>query len=150
MEYRRQTHAVFYIRYHLVISTKFRRKLFKGGIGRYLTVLVRSIQRQHPEIEILEVNTDLDHVHILLSVAPKVSISQAVGVIKANTARMLKHKFPFLVAGYFDTDTIWSIGYFVSTVGINEQAIKKYIDLQGKEDSGQAKLVFRDATGGSP
>jgi|SRR3990172_10563924 len=142
MEYRRQTHAVFYIRYHLVISTKFRRKLFKGGIGRYLTVLVRSIQRQHPEIEILEVNTDLDHVHILLSVAPKVSISQAVGVIKANTARMLKRKFPFLVAGYFDTDTIWSIGYFVSTVGINEQAIKKYIDLQGKEDSGQAQLVL--------
>ena len=142
MEYRRQTHAVFYIRYHLVISTKFRRKLFKGGIGRYLTVLVRSIQRQHPEIEILEVNTDLDHVHILLSVAPKVSISQAVGVIKANTARMLKRKFPFLVAGYFDTDTIWSIGYFVSTVGINEQAINKYIDLQGKEDSGQAQLVL--------
>ncbi|MFH0831183.1 MAG: IS200/IS605 family transposase [Parcubacteria group bacterium] len=150
MEYRRQTHAVFYIRYHLVISTKFRRKLFKGDIGHYLAALVRSIQRKHPEIEILEVNTDLDHVHILLSVAPKVSIAQAVSVIKANTARLLKRKFPFMSEGYFDNDTIWSIGYFVSTVSLNEQVIKRYIDIQGKEDSGQAQLVLRDATGGSP
>lgn len=150
MEYRRQTHAIFYIRYHLVISTKFRRKLFKGGIGRYLTFIIRSLQRKHPEIEIIEVNTDLDHVHLLISIAPKVSISQAVSTIKANTARMLKRKFPFMSEGYFDNDTIWSIGYFVSTIGLNEETIKHYIDQQGKEDSGQAKLVLRDATGGSP
>ena len=150
MEYRRQTHAVFHIRYHLVLSTKFRRKLFKGGIGRYVTYLIRSIQRRHPEIEIIEVNTDLDHVHLLLGVAPKLSVADAVGIIKANTARMLKRKFPFMSEGYFDNDTIWSIGYFVSTVGINEQIIKRYIDLQGREDSGQARLVFPDATGGSP
>jgi putative transposase len=142
MQYRRQSHAVYYTRYHLVFSTKFRRKLLKAGIGRYFTYLVRGLERQHPELQILEVNTDEDHVHILLSLAPKVSIATAVKTIKANTARQLKAKFPFLVTGYFDQQTIWSIGYFVSTVGINEATIKKYIELQGQEDSGQAELVL--------
>ena len=140
--YQRQTHAVYHTRYHIVFTTKFRRKLLKGGIGRYLCVLVKSLQRQHPEIQIIEVNTDEDHIHVLCSIAPKVSIAQAVNIMKVNTARMLKKKFPFLVYGYFDSETIWSIGYFVSTVGINEAIIKKYIDMQGKEDSGQAQLVL--------
>jgi putative transposase len=142
MDYRRQTHAVFYTRYHLVFTTKFRRKLLKGGMGRYLTYLVRGIQRHCPEIEIIEVNTDEDHVHILLSIAPKLAVSDAVKIIKSNTARQLKAKFPFLVHGYFDTDRIWSIGYFVSTIGIQESVIQKYIELQGREDSGQARLVL--------
>jgi putative transposase len=140
MEYRRQTHAVYHTRYHIVFSTKFRRKLLKGGMGRYMAKLVKGIERDHPEIHIVEVNTDEDHIHILCSIAPKVSVAQAVGVIKANTAREMKKKFPFLVTGYFDKQTIWSIGYFVSTVGITESIVKRYIDMQGKEDSGQAKL----------
>ena len=140
--YRRQTHAVYHTRYHIVFTTKFRRKLLKSGIGRYLCVLVTSLQRQHPEIKIIEVSTDVDHIHILCSIAPKLSVAQAVNIIKANTARMLKKKFPFLVQGYFDKETIWSVGYFVSTVGIDESTIKKYIEMQGKEDSGQAQLVL--------
>ena len=142
MDYNRQSHAVYHTRYHIVFTTKFRRKLFKGGIGRYLTFLVRGLQRRHPELQIIEVNTDEDHVHLLLSIAPKLSVASAVNIIKANTARQLKAKFPFLVSGYFDQQTIWSVGYFVSTVGINEAIIKKYIELQGREDSGQATLVL--------
>jgi putative transposase len=142
MEYRRQTHAVFHTRYHIVFTTKFRRKLFKRGIGQYLKRLVFGLQRQHPELHIIEVNANEDHIHILLSIAPKLSVANAVGIIKANTARQLKKKFPFLVTGYFDTQTIWSIGYFVSTVGITESVVQKYIEMQGKEDSGQAKLVL--------
>jgi putative transposase len=142
MDYQRQNHAVFYTRYHLVFTTKFRRKLLKGGMGKYLTYLVKSLNRRHPELRILEVNTDEDHIHILLSIAPKVSVADAVRIIKANTARMMKRKFPFLVTGYFDNQAIWSVGYFVSTVGLNESTIKKYIELQGQEDSGQAQLVL--------
>jgi len=78
--------------------------------------------------------------HILLSVAPKVSLSQAVSVIKANTARDMREKFPFLNRIYWGTDGIWSIGYFISTVGVNEQTIRHYIEQQGREDSGQAEL----------
>lgn len=111
-------------------------------MGKYLTFLIKGVQRRYPEIQVLEVNTDEDHVHILVSVAPKLSISDTVRIIKSNTARAMKKKFPFLEHGYFDSNTIWSIGYFVSTVGINESVIKQYIELQGKEDSGQAKLAL--------
>lgn len=73
---------------------------------------------------------------------PKIAVSKAVGIIKSNSAKALKEKFPFLKKTYWSTDGIWSEGYFVSTVGINESTIRKYIEQQGREDSGQAKLVF--------
>lgn len=142
MDYNRQSHAVYYIRYHLVISTKFRRKILNGGMGKYLTYLVKNVTRRHPELEIIEVNTDVDHVHILLGIAPKMPVCDAVSIIKTVTAVQLKKKFLFLINGYWDTDTIWSIGYFVSTVGLNEQVIARYIEFQGREDSGQAKLAL--------
>jgi putative transposase len=143
MEYYRQNHAVYYTRYHVVWTTKFRRKILKGGMGKYLTYLVKGLMRRHPELHIIEVNTDEDHIHILLSIAPKVSVSDAVRIIKSNTARMMKQKFPFLVTGYFDNQAIWSVGYFVSTVGLTEKVIQKYCELQGQEDTGQAKLVLK-------
>ncbi len=125
-----------------MFTTKFRRKLIKGGMGRYLCYLVKSLERQHPEIQIIESNTDEDHIHILVSIAPKISVADVVKIIKANTARMMKKKFPFITSGYWHNDMMWSIGYFVSTVGINETVIQKYIEMQGKEDSGQAELGF--------
>lgn len=140
MKYNRTGHAVFYIRYHLVISTKYRRKIFKGGMADYLKLKVQDVQRFHPEIVIHKVNTDEDHAHILLSIAPRLALSQAVSLIKANSAREMRTKFPFLDKVYWGTDGIWSIGYFISTVGVNENIIKGYIEQQGREDSGQAEL----------
>jgi len=70
------------------------------------------------------------------------SVGKAVGIIKQNTARELKQKFPFLKQVYWGTEAVWSEGYFASTVGTNESIIKRYIENQGKEETGQAKLVF--------
>ena len=67
-------------------------------------------------------------------------VGEVVGVIKSNTSKGLKQKFPFLKEVYWGTDGVWSDGYFVSTVGINEKIIRKYIEQQGEEDSGQAEL----------
>ena len=111
-------------------------------MGRYCNYLVKSLERQHPELHIIEVNTDEDHIHILLSIAPKVAVAEAVRIIKSNTARMLKAKFPFLATGYFDKQAIWSIGYFISTIGLTEAIIQRYIKQQGDEDSGRAQLVM--------
>ena len=114
----------------------------RDGFGEYLKKLVIGLGRQNPEIEIIEVNTDVDHMHILLSMPPKLSISEVVKILKAKTGSAMRQKFPFLDKVYWGTDGIWSIGYFVSTVGINESTIRKYVQMQGKEDSGQAKLEF--------
>jgi len=142
MEYRKQAHAVYYTRYHIVISTKYRRKVLKAGIGEYLKKKVRQISTFHPEIEILEVNTDLDHIHLVMSIPPKFSVSHVVSMVKANTGATMRKRFPFLDKVYWGVEGIWSIGYFVSTTGINEATIRKYVQRQGEEDSGQAKLEF--------
>ncbi len=142
MEYKKQAHAVYYARYHIVVSTKYRRKVLKGGIGEYLKRKVLQVGKFHPEIEMLEVNTHLDHIHLVVSIPPKLSVSQVVNMIKANTGHSMRKKFPFLDKVYWGVNGIWSTGYFVSTVGINEETIRKYVQKQGLEDSGQAKLEF--------
>ena len=103
---------------------------------------LKQVKEYYPEIDILKINHDIDHVHILAVIPPKMSVSKVVGILKSNTSKYLKKKFAFLKKVYWGTDGIWSDGYFVSTVGINEEIIKNYIDQQGKEDSGQAKLVL--------
>ena len=142
MEYKKQAHAVYYTKYHVVVSTKYRRKIFKKGVGEYLKKIMFDISKYHPEVEILEVNTDLDHMHFLVSIPPKYAVSKIIGKIKANTGYKLRQKYKFLDQVYWGVEGIWSIGYFVSTVGINESVIRKYIENQEQEDSGQAKLEF--------
>ena len=88
----------------------------------------------------MEANTEPDHLHVLVSIPPKMSISSFVNILKTNTANGLKKKFEFLKHVYWGTESIWSIGFFVSTIGINENIIRKYIEMQEKEDTGQAKL----------
>ena len=101
---------------------------------------MKDIRDHYPEIDVLEIGHEGDHVHMLISIPPKMSVGRVVGIIKANTSRRLKEKFSFLKDVYWGTDGIWSDGYFVSTVGINEQVIQRYIAYQGQEDSGQAQL----------
>ena len=142
MEYRKQAHAVYYTPYHIVISTKYRRKILRGGVGVYLEKSVYQITKRYPDIEIKEVKTDIDHIHILVVIPPKYSVSEIVRIIKANTGKKMREKFQHLNNVYWGVKGIWSIGYFVSTVGIDKETVKNYIRMQGKEDSGQAKLEF--------
>ncbi|MCD4830582.1 MAG: IS200/IS605 family transposase [Anaerohalosphaeraceae bacterium] len=142
MDYKKQGHCVYYTCYHLVISTKYRKEILKAGLGEYLQENVFQITRFNPEIEIREVNSHLDHLHMVLTIPPKMSISSVVSMIKANTSRKMRKRFPILNKVYWGTDGIWSRGYFVSTVGINETTIRKYVQKQGEEDSGQALLEF--------
>ena len=140
MRYRKQAHAVYYCQYHLVLPTKYRRKVFNEGVFAYFEIKLKEINQYYPEIGFENVNHDIDHVHFLVSVPPKMSVGSVVRIIKANTAKSMKRKFPFLKELYWGSDGIWSDGYFVSTVGVNEEVIKKYIDNQGKEDAGQTIL----------
>ena len=96
-----------------------------------------------PEVVILEMNHDKDHIHLLLSIPPKMRVSDVVRYIKSQTGRLMRRRFDYMRKAYYGTDGIWSDGYFVSTVGINELVIRKYIEKQGQEDSGQAQLELR-------
>ena len=140
MEYKKQTNCVYKCDYHIVISTKYRKKIINEGVFEFVKIKLKEIRKYHPEIEYKEINQDEDHIHILISIPPKMSVGSVVRKMKSNTAREVKKRFKFLKKVYWGTESIWSKGYFVSTVGIDEKIIKRYIEFQGKEDSGQAKL----------
>lgn len=140
MEYRKQAHAVYYCKYHMVLVTKYRRRAFNNGVFAYLEYKLKEINKYYPEVVFEKVNHDVDHVHFLISIPPKMSVGSVVRIIKANTSKGMKQKFNHLKELYWGTDGIWSDGYFVSTVGSNEETIASYVENQGKEDTGQAML----------
>jgi putative transposase len=143
MEFSKQAHCVYYARYHLVFCTKYRRKLLKNGLDSYLRQCLNGVMRQYPDLQIHEANTDLDHVHLLVTIPPRMSVSKAVNLLKTNASRSMRKKYAFIRTMYGKQGVpLWSDGYFVSTIGVNEEIIRKYIEHQGAEDGGQAKLVF--------
>ena len=96
MKFKKQSHCVYRCEYHLVVTTKYRRKIFNSGVFAYFETKLQEVRKRYPEIEFLEVNHDEDHVHLLLSIPPKMSAGSVVRIIKANTSRGVKKKFPFL------------------------------------------------------
>ena len=141
MRYRKQAQCVYYARYHVIFVTKYRRKALKEGMGSFCVGILRRICRNYPDLVLYDAKTDEDHVHLLISIPPKWSVSGAVNVLKTNSSRAMRRKFRFLNDQLYDRHVgFWSDGYFVSTVGVDENQIQKYIQLQGAEDSGQTQF----------
>ena len=93
-----------------------------------------------PGTEIIEQNIQIDHIHTIMIIPPKYAVSDVVGFMKGKTASELRKKFVWLKKVYWKENIIWSPGYFVSTVGIDEAIIIRYVRWQQSHDSGQAKL----------
>lgn len=142
MELRRQAHCVYRCMYHVVWIPRYRFEVLVNGVDKYLLIKLDEVRKHYPEIEYIERNIRQDHVHILVSFPPKYSISEVVQIMKANTSKALKEKFGFLKKRYWGKEGIWSVGYFVSTVGLDEEKIKRYVRYQEKEDLGQTKFAF--------
>ena len=140
VQVRKLSHCAFHCNYHIVLVTKYRKEIFKNRTFEYFRIKLQEIRKYYPVVEIEEVNHDKDHVHLLLSIPPTMSVGKVINIIKSNTAKKIRDKFPFLRQVYYGTSGIWSDGYFVSTVGLNESMIRKYIQLQQNEDTGQTKF----------
>ena len=140
MEFRKQAHTTYYTRYHLVFVTKYRRKVLRAGMGAFCASVMKRVTTHYPDIVLIEVNTDDDHIHLLVSIPPKMSVSKAVNLLKTNSARVMRQKFSIIQKVYDRHIGFWSDGYFVSTVGVNEEQIRKYIEHQGEEDSAGTRI----------
>ncbi len=140
MQLKRSAHSVYQAQYHIVWVTRYRRNILVRGLSQYLKTKLLEVERYYPDWELKTNGIARDHLHIYMVIPPKYSVSQVVETLKKNTSRHLRKKFRFLDKVYWDTGGIWSRGYFVSTVGINEEVIRKYVEMRGKEDTGQAKL----------
>ena len=135
-------HTVYRAEYHIVWIPKYRRRILNPGVAGYFRKLFPKWIGEMPGCEVIEQNIRLDHIHTVMVIPPKYAVSAVVGRIKQASARELREKFPWIGRVYWKERLVWSPGYFVSTVGINEAQIIRYVKWQQRQDSGQAELEF--------
>jgi len=136
--YKRHNKTLFL--YHLVIPLKYRRGIISENIGKSLKEICLEISERF-EINFLEIGYELDHVHYLVQSIPSMNVSEIIRILKSITARELFRKHPEIKEKLWGGN-LWTSGYYANTVGQygNEEVIRKYVEMQGKEDTGQAKL----------
>ena len=140
METRLSGHGAYRTEYHIVWIPKYRRRILNPGVGGYIRKLFLIVLRKMPGCEILEQNIQVDHIHLIMVIPPRYAVSDVIGEIKQYTAKKIREKFAWLEEVYWRERVVWSPGYFVSTVGLDEKQIIEYVKWQGGQDSGQAKL----------
>ncbi len=135
-------HTKWMCKYHIVFTTKYRRKIIYNQYGASLQEIIKRLC-SYKGVEIIEGHMMPDHVHLLLSIPPKISVSSFMGYLKGKRALMIFDKHANLKYK-FGNRHFWSEGYYVSTVGLNEATIKKYIQEQEKHDIALDKLSVRE------
>jgi putative transposase len=115
---------------------KYRRRVLKGDVKEFVAKRMHCIEEHRPDIEIERFSIQTDHVHLVIIILPRYSESDIVGKMKANTSREVRKQFEW-VRKMYRRNEFWSPGFFSSTVGINEEVIKRYVEFQEKVDKGK-------------
>jgi putative transposase len=141
-DWQSQAHVKWECKYHVVILPKYRKKALYGRLRRHIGKILRDLCRQK-EIELVEGKAMADHIHMLLSVPPRYSIAMTVGYLKGKSAIRI-HRELMKMQGTLFGRSFWSRGYCVSTVGLDEAAIRQYIQEQEQHqrDQDQGELDF--------
>ena len=140
--YRSLNHTKWACQYHVVFIPKYRKKAIYGELRGYLGEVLRRLAQQR-ESEVEEGHLLVDHVHMLLSIPPKHSVAQVIGYIKGKSAIHIAREFAGRPRNFVGQH-FWARGYFVSTVGRDEQAIRTYIQDQELEDRRQDQLRLEE------
>lgn len=126
------SHTRWECKYHIVWIPKYRKKTLFGELRKYLGQVFRDLARSR-ESEVIEGHLLSDHVHMLISIPPKYSVAQVIGYIKGKSAIHVARNYMGQKRN-FTGHQFWARGYFVSTVGRDEKAVREYIQAQEKED----------------
>ena len=135
-------HTKWLCKYHIVFTPKYRRKMIYNQYREDVREIIKQLC-SYKGVEILGGNVMSDHVHILVSIPPKMSVSSFMGYLKGKSALMMFDRHANLKYK-FGNRHFWSEGYYVSTVGLNEAVIKKYIQDQEKYDIAMDKLSVKE------
>jgi putative transposase len=128
---------MYSLQYHVVWVCKYRRKILNPGVCSYIRKTLPSLLREMPGVTIEAIGFDKDHLHMLMCIPPKYSISDVMGRLKSQLASRMRKFFPWLAKVYWNENIVWSPGYFVSSVGLDEEIIRNYVEHQGQQDEGQ-------------
>ena len=131
--FKKLSHSIWYCTYHIVWTPKYRYRILNGKIKELIEQSIHQFtEEQGGEIE--ELNIQNDHVHLLVRIPPKLSVSNFVGKIKGNSAIRVFQKYKDLKQQIYWGNHFWSRGYCVDTVGLDEEMIKKYVKYQEQKE----------------
>ena len=141
-QFKRLSHTIYECKYHVVFCPKYRYKILNEEIAEQTKQLVYILCRQKELIEVLELNIQKDHVHLVISIPPKYSVSSFVGYLKGKIAIRLFQIYEKVGKRYWGQH-LWSRGYCVSTVGLNEEQIRKYVRWQEVQEKKVEKAQLK-------
>lgn len=133
-------HSVYYTEYHIVFCTKYRLKTLSPGFAKYTEKVLLSIAEKIQGVETKEINVMPEHVHIVVIIPPKYAVAKVIEILKSRSTKIMREKFDWLDKPYYGAASLWLPGYCASTVGLNEDVIRRYVKYQQRQDNGQAKL----------
>ena len=133
MKYKLLSHSLWLCTYHIVFCPKYRYNILDGKTEVILRNELYRLCAQKDMVQIEEINIQPDHVHIILTIPPKYAVSDIMGFLKGKTAMKLLNIIPQLRKRYWGQH-IWSRGYCVSSVGLNEEQIRKYVKWQQERE----------------
>ena len=131
MSYRKTSHSVYDIKYHIVWITKYRKPVLRGGIGKRMRELIRQTCASL-DVYIVKGHISRDHVHLLVSVPPKLSVSELVKRLKGRSSRKMLQEYDELSKEFWGRH-LWARGYFVASVGnVTDEIVAEYIEKQSR------------------
>ena len=135
-------HSSYRCEYHIVFAPKFRRKAIYGNLKKDIGIILRKLCKEM-KVEIIEAEACPDHIHMLVSIPPYMSVAQFVGTLKSKSALMIFDRHANLKYRYGNRH-FWCRGYFVDTVIINEKKIREYIQNQLEEDYVKDQISMKE------
>ena len=135
-------HTQWNCKYHIVFAPKYRRQIMYGKIKSDIGIMLRKLC-EYKGIEIIEAEACKDHIHMLVSIPPKYSVSQIMGYLKGKSSLMIFEKYANLKYKYGNRH-FWCRGYYVDTVGRNKKAIEEYIRNQLQQDYEDDQLSIKE------
>jgi putative transposase len=127
------SHTSYRCKYHIVIVPKYRRMVIYNKLRRDIIEIIKLLIDRKPDVKLIEGEACPDHIHMLVEIPPKYSISEIMGYLKSKSTLMIFDRHANLKYKY-GSRHFWAKGYFVDTVGKNEKVIKEYIQTQLQED----------------
>ena len=138
-KYRKLSHTVYYCLYHIVWTPKYRFRVMEGKLGEFIEEKIRQISKWY-SVEVEELKVMSDHVHIVCSIPPKLSVSEYVGIVKGKSAIKVFQKKRYLKEKPYWGNHFWSKGYCVDTVGLDAEMILKYVKYQEEKERQMEQL----------
>src|SRR3712207_2162991 len=142
MDIQSLAHSKWNCKYHIVFAPKYRRQIIYGKIKKDIGQILRKLC-EYKGVEIIEANACADHIHMLVSIPPKLSVAQFMGYLKGKSSLMIFDRHANLKYKYGNRH-FWCRGYYVDTVGRNKKAIQEYIKNQLQEDIASDQISMKE------